>query len=187
MMCSSQQYQNCLKDSRSLPEGDADIAITARWKEGDSGPGHRWCLKQTTHCFTERVRGRKPTKRSIPLCADFMTYYLHQSFAGPQPSAKDLLSWNQSANYIVTGGFESLARKCNKINKNHLGKFCLTTHFFPIQYMAMWRDMVWINPFWQHKTSQDASLLQYMGNTLQKALFTQREPKQSLHKACKYI
>lgn len=130
MVCSSQQYQNCLKDRRNLPEGDADIAITARWKEGGSGPWHRWCLKYTTHCFTGRGGG-ETTKRSIPLCADFMTHYLHQSFAGPQPSAKDLLSWNQSANYIVTGGFKSLARKYNKINKNQLGKFCLTTHFFP--------------------------------------------------------
>lgn len=46
---------------------------------------------------------------------------LHQSFVGSQPSAKDLLIWNWSANYIVTGGFKSLARKCNKINKNQLG------------------------------------------------------------------
>lgn len=28
--CSSQQYQNCLRDSRRLPEGDADIAVTDR-------------------------------------------------------------------------------------------------------------------------------------------------------------
>lgn len=77
-----------------------------------------------------KIQPKAATKSSTPLSADFMNYYLQQSFAGPQPSAKDLLSWNQSTNYIVTGGFKILVRKCNKINKNQLGKFCLTTFFF---------------------------------------------------------
>lgn len=164
------------------------IGIPARRKEGDSSLWHRWCLKQTAHHFTGR--GGKSRKRSIPLYAGLTTYYLHQSLAGSQPSATDLLGWSQSANYIVTGGFKSLARKCSKINKNQLGRFCLTSHFFPIQFNATRRDVAWINPFWQRTYSQegqDASLRQYMGNTLQRALFTQQEPMQSLHKACKYI
>jgi len=90
---------------------------------------------KTDHPPFYRKGGKQSKKRSIPLCADLTTYYLHQSFAGSQPSAKDLLGWNRSANYTVTEGFKSLARKCNKINKNQLGKFCLQLIFSPSNTM----------------------------------------------------
>lgn len=80
----------------------------------------------------EGAREKNPNQKKHPT-----VYRLHELLpspvlcAGPQPSAKNLLSWNQLTNYIVTGGFKILAGKCNKINKNQLGKFCLTTPFLP--------------------------------------------------------
>lgn len=64
--------------------------------------------------YRKEQGGKNPTKSSIPLCADFMTYYLHQSFAGPQPSATNLLSWNQSINYIELEALKSLQENAIK-------------------------------------------------------------------------